>query len=233
MSHRVTESASGTDHASSPKLLMLRRHLSQIGLKSSDPPSRPEVDVDPMGYPRPQFRRDDWITLNGTWQFAMDAEEEASNPGDVAWASEILVPFAPETFASGIADTGLYRACWYRTSFEGPPLADGARLIIHFGAVDYCATVWVDGAFAVRHEGGYTPFEVDVTDMLVEGVAAHDIVVLASDDPGDLSKPRGKQDWQLEPHSIWYPRTTGIWQSVWMERVPPVRVETLQWTANL
>ena len=92
--------------------------------------------------------------------------------------------------------------------------------MLHFGAVDYEATVWVNGAMATRHEGGYTPFYVDITNLL-QAVGPQTIVVRAEDDPADLAKPRGKQDWQLEPHSIWYPRTTGIWQTVWLERVPP------------
>jgi hypothetical protein len=85
------------------------------------------------------------------------------------------------------------------------------------GAVDYSARVWVNGKLAATHEGGHTPFFADITDMLRRRQAG---VVRAEDDPHDLTKPRGKQDWQLEPHSIWYPRTTGIWQTVWLERVP-------------
>jgi beta-galactosidase/beta-glucuronidase len=213
---------------------MLRRHLSQIGLRSSGPPPPlAEPDADSMGYPRPQFRRRGWTSLNGTWDFAIDADAELSKPEQVQWSSRIEVPFAPETLQSGVADRGLYAACWYRRRFESPDLTDGDRLLLHFGAVDYHATVWIDGMLAARHEGGYTPFDVDVTDFLSPGEREHVIVVLADDDPGDLAKPRGKQDWQLEPHSIWYPRTTGIWQSVWLEKTPAVRLKTLQWTANL
>src|SRR5205823_12772162 len=121
-----------------------------------------------------------------------------------AWDRRIRVPFAPETPGSGVHDPGFYRACWYRRTFEAPDLSDGRRLMLHFGAVDYAATVWVNGCVAVRHEGGYTPFRADVTDFLKPG-GPQEIVVRAEDDPADLSKPRGKQDWQLEPHSIWYP----------------------------
>ena len=108
----------------------------------------------------------------------------------------------------------------------------GERLILHFGAVDYAATVWVNGIQVCHHEGGYTPFAVDMTHALTaEG--PQEIVVRAEDDPADLEKPRGKQDWKLEPHSIWYPRTTGIWQTVWMEVVPRVRIESVRWTSSL
>jgi hypothetical protein len=98
--------------------------------------------------------------------------------------------------------------------------------------VDYSATVWVNGHVIVRHEGGYTPFHADVTEFLVDG-RPQTIVVRAEDDPHDLAKPRGKQDWQLEPHSIWYPRTTGIWQTVWLERVPATRIGQVRWTSSL
>src|SRR5206468_2321428 len=92
------------------------------------------------------------------------------------------------------------------------------RLMLHFCAVDYRARVWVNGQIAIEHEGGYTPFCADITSFL-RASGPQSVVVCAEDDPADLSKPRGKQDWQLHPHSIWYPRTSGIWQPVWMERV--------------
>lgn len=150
----------------------------------------------------------------------------------MSWNATIHVPFAPETPASGINNTGFYRACWYRRGFNRPPCAAGDRLLLHFGAVDYAATVWVNGCPVVRHEGGYTPFQVDVTDFL-NASDPQVIVVHAEDDPQDLTKPRGKQDWQLNPHSIWYPRTTGIWQSVWLEPVPATRISKVHWTPCL
>ena len=166
------------------------------------------------GYPRPQLERPEWVSLNGAWEFALDPEARWSAPDQVAWDATITVPFSPESPASGIGDTGLYRACWYRRTFDAPALARGERLILHFGAVDYAATVWVNGAVAARHEGGYTPFKADITELL--GPGPQTVVVCAEDDSQDLANPRGKQDWLLEPHSIWYPRTTGIWQTVWL-----------------
>jgi beta-galactosidase/beta-glucuronidase len=186
-----------------------------------------------MGYPRPQFRRRHWQSLNGSWEFAIDTEGVYAGPDGVAWSTRIEVPFAPETVRSGVANTGLYRGCWYRRTLGTPELEPGERLILHFGAVDYRATVWVDGTLVATHEGGYTPFETDITDSLRAEQREHVVVVWADDDPGDLAKPRGKQDWQLEPHSIWYPRTTGIWQTVWLEKVPTTRLSSLQWTPNL
>lgn len=186
-----------------------------------------------MGYPRPQLRRNDWLSLNGTWDFVLDPEAELSRPEQVRFTQEIQVPFTPETKQSGISDTGLYRACWYRRRFLAPDLSGGQRLLLHFGAVDYHATVWLNGVRLGEHEGGYSPFVFDVTDCLNPELSEQELVVKADDDPTDLEKPRGKQDWQLNPHSIWYPRTTGIWQTVWLERVPAMRISQLLWTSNV
>ncbi|MGI8507817.1 MAG: glycoside hydrolase family 2 protein [Gemmatimonadaceae bacterium] len=184
------------------------------------------------GYPRPQLERSDWTSLNGQWDFALDSDCRWGVPDQVAWNSTIVVPFAPETPASGIGNTGFYRSCWYRRALEVAKPAAGARVLLHFGAVDYEATVWLNGAIVARHEGGYTPFVADITDFLLL-TSTQTLVVRAEDDPQDLAKPRGKQDWQLKPHSIWYPRTTGIWQTVWMETVAATSIGTLRWTSNL
>ncbi|HEX5718837.1 MAG TPA: glycoside hydrolase family 2 TIM barrel-domain containing protein [Thermoanaerobaculia bacterium] len=187
------------------------------------------------GYPRPLLQRESWESLNGPWEFAIDPDQRWDTPGEVTWKASILVPYSPETPASGIGNTGFYRRCWYRRTFQAPPMAGGERLILHFGAVDWAAKVWVNGSVAVRHEGGYTPFWVDVTDALLPPgeKTEQTVIVRADDDPADLGKPRGKQDWQLEPHSIWYPRTTGIWQTVWIEKVPPTWIDSLRWTPSL
>ncbi|HEX6292191.1 MAG TPA: glycoside hydrolase family 2 TIM barrel-domain containing protein [Herpetosiphonaceae bacterium] len=182
-------------------------------------------------YPRPQLERKNWTSLNGTWDFALDPAAAWVRPDQVAWNASIAVPFSPEAEASGIGDTGFYRACWYRRSFDAPEL-DTNRLILHFGAVDYAATVWLNGRMIARHEGGYTPFKIDITDYLVTN-RSQTLVVRAEDDPQDLAKPRGKQDWHLHPHAIWYPRTTGIWQTVWLEQVPRISIGGLRWTPNL
>jgi beta-galactosidase/beta-glucuronidase len=104
-------------------------------------------------------------------------------------------------------------------------------MLLRFGAVDYQARVWLGDTLCAEHEGGYTPFAIDITPYLERGPAT--LVVRAEDDPLDLAKPRGKQDWQREPHSIWYPRTTGIWQTVWLEAVPACSIALLRWTADL
>jgi hypothetical protein len=184
------------------------------------------------GYPRPQLRRERWTSLNGPWDFALDPEARWREPDDIEWTHTIQVPFAPEAPASGIGETGFFKSCWYRREVMPPHLGPDDRLLLHFGAVDYRASVWVNGTFAGSHEGGYTPFTLDVTRFIGAG-APMQIVVRAEDDPLDLAKPRGKQDWQLQPHSIWYSRTSGIWQTVWLEPVPRTRIGRIRWTPNV
>jgi beta-galactosidase/beta-glucuronidase len=175
--------------------------------------------------------RKDWISLNGPWDFALDIDGTIQHPRDVRWHDTIEVPFAPETPASGVHFTGFFRVCWYRREITPPPLKRGERLLLHFGAIDYRAAIWVNDWLATTHEGGYTPFTVDITGLCTSEPLV--IVVQAEDDPVELSKPRGKQDWLLEPHSIWYYRTSGIWQTVWMEVVPPTWIGRVRWTPNL
>ena len=191
-----------------------------------------ELDQGGRGYPRPQLRRDTWYSLNGDWDFALDPPSAWRTPDQVEWNSVIRVPFSPETTASGIADTTFYRACWYRRRLTTPAILPGQRLVLRFGAVDYAAAVWVNGAWAGDHQGGYTPFAFDIT-RFVGASPDCEIIVRAEDDPHDLGKPRGKQDWQLEPHSIWYPRTTGIWQTVWLEVVPAIALRRVTFTPHL
>jgi beta-galactosidase/beta-glucuronidase len=150
----------------------------------------------------------------------------------VKWDRRIEVPFSPETKASGIEEAGFYSAVWYKRQFNKPEMQHGDHLLLHFEAVDYRATVWVNGIRVCSHEGGYTPFYGDITRVLGTGTV-QEIVLRAEDDPADLAKPRGKQDWKLDPHSIWYPRTTGIWQPVWIEVVPSTRIDTIQWSSSL
>src|SRR3954470_1715323 len=192
---------------------MIRQHRRAAKTK----PANGHASTSAREYPRPMLRRGDWISLDGPWQFAIDRDGTHGSADRVKFARTIQVPFAPETPASGIHETGLFNACWYRRTFETPKLERGQRLILHFGAVDYLATVWVNDQLAVRHDGGYTPFSADITDLLIAG-KQQTIILHAEDDPQDLAKPRGKQDWLEQPHSIWYFRTSGIWQSVWLER---------------
>ncbi|AKF03838.1 glycoside hydrolase family 2 protein [Sandaracinus amylolyticus] len=211
---------------------MAERHLDRIVHRRSAPPADALAEVAERGYPRPLLRRADWTSLDGEWELAIDAEGRHRTSSEVQFDRRIVVPFSPETTKSGIGDTGLYDVLWYRRLVHIPELAHGQRLILHFGAVDYRASLWVNGSLTIRHEGGYTPFSADITEHVSSGEEA-EIVLRAEDDASELCKPRGKQDWKLEPHSIWYPRTTGIWQTVWMERVPETRVTALRFKTNL
>jgi len=194
------------------------------------------IDLDEYGrgYPRPQMVRPEWTSLNGRWDFSLDPDQRCHGPADVRWDRTITVPFSPETVASGIEDPAFFRSCWYRRRVPTPPVPERGHLLLHFGAVDYEATVWIDGRLGGSHRGGYTPFTLDITDAACRAPDGElEIVVRALDDPQDLAKPRGKQDWCLKPHSIWYPRTTGIWQTVWIETVNESWIRRLKWTPNL
>lgn len=183
-------------------------------------------------HPRPQLQRDHWRSLDSVWQLAYDDDARWSKPHDVAFDKQIRVPYPPESTASGIDDQRFHPVCWYRTVIALARKDRGDRILLHFGAVDYHAKVWANDHLVVTHEGGHTPFTADVT----EAVAGRDdleIVVRAFDDPHDLEQPRGKQDWLEQPHEIWYPRTTGIWQTIWLEPVPVQSVHRIVWTPYL
>jgi len=171
-------------------------------------------------YPRPQFARDRWLCLNGTWEFEVDHGDSGLERGlhERALGSEITVPFCPESSLSGIGSEDFMSAVWYRRTVEVPGEWQGSRLLLHFQAVDYDATVWVNGQEVGRHRGGFTPMTCDITDAVGDGGDAT-IVVRARDDHREL-KPKGKQSARYERHGCHYTRTTGIWQTVWLEPVP-------------
>jgi beta-galactosidase/beta-glucuronidase len=187
-------------------------------------------------YPRPQLRRKSWCSLNGPWKFCWDDELRYTHPQQIQqWQHVIQVPFAPESLSSGIEDTGFHRCCWYQREFLLiPPRRKNAASVvrIHFGAVDYECAVWLNDTSVAHHRGGHTPFTAEVTHALKRS-GTQQLSVRALDDPFDLEKPRGKQDWRLEPHAIWYPRTTGIWQTVWLESVAENFIESVQWISNV
>ena len=165
-------------------------------------------------YPRPRLRRRDWASLNGTWQFAFEAPD---------FDRSIVVPFAYQSALSGLGERTLHDTVWYRRRFTR---LDADRLILHFGAVDYMATVWVNDVEVARHEGGHTPFSVDITAVARGGDNA--LVVRADDPATDRSLPRGKQAWEEKPEGIFYTATTGIWQTVWLEPLPPRHITSVQ-----
>ena len=164
-------------------------------------------------YPRPALRRDSYENLNGLWQYAITGS--AGLPAK--WDGDILVPYSPETKASGVGRT-LQPGAWlhYHRSFV-PPAGTGGRVLLHFGAVDYACAVQVNGHLVGGHRGGYWPFALDITDAL--NPAGHDRLWVAVQDPtGTGVQARGKQT--LRPGGMFYPAQSGIWQTVWLERVP-------------
>ena len=187
-------------------------------------------------HPRPQLVRDSWIDLSGNWGFAHDDDDRGRSAGWQEGAAPfertIVVPFPPESALSGIGDPDHHPIVWYRRELTAHAAQSG-RVMLHFGAVDYRATVWLNGHYLGEHEGGHTPFCFDITDHLDSAGEPSVLVVRAEDQPSDFTQPRGKQDWQTEPHGIWYGRTTGIWQPVWLEYVPAVHVAGIRWTPDL
>jgi hypothetical protein len=185
-------------------------------------------------YPRPQLRRAAWRSLDGPWQAMLDDGAVYVDPADVPFDRTINVPYPPEARASGVHDRGFRRRVWYRRVVQlDPSMSPGAdeRLMLHFGAVNYRARVWVNGRFALEHRGGHSPFSIDISRHL--NGSAVEIAVQAEDDPQDMHKARGKMDWEAEPHKIWYPRTSGIWRTVWIEKVCKSHVTQLRWNADV
>lgn len=175
-------------------------------------------------YPRPQLRRNSYLNLNGIWEYAITktAEKPAAMQG------EIVVPFSPETPLSGVGHIlQPNEYLWYRRSVTMPEgFFRGGRLLLHFGAVDQCCTVWVNGQEAGSHTGGYLPFALDVTELIEGDAFTLELRVTDPTDTGSLS--RGKQ--RLKNTGIWYTPQSGIWQTVWMECVPENYLRSLRIT---
>lgn len=187
-------------------------------------------------HPRPQLTRAAWIDLGGVWNLAYDDDDrglrERWNERVHVFDREIVVPFPPESPASGINDPAPHRVVWYHRVIEIPQSERDRRWLVHFGAVDYRASVWLNGKLAVTHEGGHSSFTAEITDLLDPDRAEQQLVVRAEDDPADLTQPRGKQHWR-DPEWIFYHRTTGIWMPVWLEPVPQTYIHEVRWTTDL
>ena len=176
-------------------------------------------------YPRPALRRDSCEILNGPWQYAIT--QTAEYPA--AWQGGILVPYSPEAPASGVGRT-LQPGQWlhYHRLFA-PPAGEGGRVLLHFGAVDYACAVQVNGHLAGGHRGGYWPFTLDITELL-NGTGRNSLWVAVQDPTGHGTQARGKQT--LKPGGMFYPAQSGIWQTVWLERVPDNYIQTLTVTPD-
>ncbi|WP_404405373.1 glycoside hydrolase family 2 protein [Jeotgalibacillus malaysiensis] len=185
-------------------------------------------------YPRPQFVRPDWLNLNGEWDFAFDDQNKGLKEkwylNNEAFNRKIQVPFAFQTELSGIHDKTFHDVVWYQRKVEVPSDWSGRKMILHFGAVDYQAKVYVNEELAGEHTGGHTSFSLDITHLAGEEAV---ITVRAYDPSKDETIPRGKQFWKEEIESIWYTNTTGIWQPVWLEAVSEASLDHVRLTPDL
>ena len=184
-------------------------------------------------HPNPQFERENWINLNGKWSFEIDHGESGMDREfhkREELDSEIIVPFCPESELSGINNKDFMRCVWYLKKFTLPKSAEGKNVILHFGAVDYESFIYINEKLAYRHVGGYVSFSVDITQYLVDG--ENKITVCAKDDcRNHIAK--GKQSSKFYSHGCDYTRTTGIWQTVWLELVPKNYVKAIKFYPNL
>ena len=169
-----------------------------------------------MEYPRPQFRRDEWLALNGEWEFAFDDGDEGIKKGyetgKVSFPLKINVPFTYQCEASGIGDTSVHEIVWYKRTFTAKA---GKRALLCFNGADYETDVWINGKHAINHIGAYAPFSADITKYLKR--TGENTIVVRCYDPLESVNPRGKQSWTGKTFSCFYIPNTGIWQSVWID----------------
>jgi len=177
-------------------------------------------------HPKPQFMRKSWLNLNGIWEFENDSEKGVQSCGaderDIRFSAHIQVPFCPESKLSGIGNRDFMNSVWYRRSFVITKEQLAGRVILHFGAVDYEARVYINGCLCGSHKGGYVSFSFDISQYVKEG--DNTVTVHALDDTKDPLIPSGKQSEKQESYGCFYTRTTGIWQTVWLEFLPQTHI---------
>lgn len=186
-------------------------------------------------YPRPQFVRKEWLCLNGTWDFSFDdgnlAASEHWELDSFQPDRKIEVPFCFESRLSGIGDTSMHDRIFYKRRFTVPENWEWDRILLHFEAVDYQCRIFVNEKLCAQHKGGSCGFCVDITDYLREGEQS--LAVAVCDPAQDETIPRGKQFWEEKNTSIWYTRTSGIWQSVWLEPVRNIHISHVRFTPDI
>ncbi len=197
-------------------------------------------------YPRPTFVREDWISLNGQWEFDFDDNDTGlakrwylparacpqgrDSGGKHRFKRRIKVPFPFQSKLSGIGDTSSHDVVWYRRKFNIPDGCRGKRILLHFGAVDYLAAVWLNGELVVRHRGGYVPFSSDITDLVIHG---DNTLVVRAENRHSPHQPQGRQSTALEARGAQCTRCTGIWQTVWIEPVSPHHIHHVHCTPDV
>jgi beta-galactosidase/beta-glucuronidase len=201
----------------------------QEATQNVTPPTPGQGAVPRPEYPRPQFVRREWLNLNGEWEFSTDSYDQGLRRGwhldQSKFNRKIVVPFAYQTRLSGIDDQDIYAVAWYARDIEIPAEWHSRDILLHFGAVDYKTSVWVNGVEVGHNQGGHVPFSFDIAPFLK---ASGNRIVVRAEDTQDAYQPRGKQAVSGRPRSCDYYCTTGIWQTVWLEPAPALRIEELR-----
>ena len=185
-------------------------------------------------YPRPDFYRPDWLNLNGEWQFEIDnsnSGEERGLQNAKSLSNKILLPFAPESELSGIGNKDFMFSVWYKRGVEIPENWSDKKVIFHIGACDYHTKVWANANYLGEHFGGYTPFEFDISNYISDGKVV--LTICAYDNTRDPNQPCGKQSHQFNSFGCHYTRTTGIWQTVWLEAVNPAYIQKTKYYTDI
>lgn len=186
-------------------------------------------------YPRPQFERTDWLNLNGEWTYELDLVQTGHERGmmnSAGFEGRIIVPFAPESELSGVGHKDFIPSIWYQREITVPQSWEGKDILLNFGAVYYVSEIYVDGKFVDRHHGGSDSFTVDITRFVKPG-GTHSLVVCASSDLRARMQSAGKQSLRHGPFECMYTRTTGIWQTVWMEAVAPTGIQRVKYVTDI
>ncbi len=179
-------------------------------------------------YPRPQFVRSEWLNLNGEWEFTFDDHDLGVTQGwalGLPFERRIVVPFPYQSMLSGIDEKEVHEILWYARNFELPATWAGMNVLLHFGAVDYQSTVWINGQEVGHNQGGHTPFQFNIAPYLNPGPNRLALRVVDTQSP---TQPRGKQSVTGLPHDIDYYCTSGVWQTVWLEPVRGMRIEDIK-----